>query len=59
MIVDYTFQCYAFKMINLSDLEIDVSSGGIDNALGIKMSSGLGKLDNLEKLELRMNKNKK
>ena len=57
IIVDYTFQCYVFKMINLIDLEMNLRDSGINNDMGIKMSSGLGKLSKLEKLNLGLKDN--
>jgi hypothetical protein len=39
-------------MISLIDLELDLSRGGIDNDMGVEISSGLGKLSNLNKLNL-------
>ena len=55
--MDYTFECFVFKMINLSDLVMNLEDGGINNWMGIKMSSGLKKLSNLEKLNLSLKDN--
>ncbi len=47
--MDYTFECFVFKMINLVDLVMNLDGSEIDNDMGRKISSGLGKLDKLEK----------
>ena len=44
-------------MINLIDLEMNLEDGGIDNDMGRKISSGLGNLSKLEKLNLSLEDN--